>query len=101
MLGGRISQEKHEGNCPPLTNRISEKLSRVLQQGDKALITFITAGDPDMEKTKELVLTVEKAGADIVELGVPYSDPLADGPVIQEASQRALQSGTNLNKIFS
>ena len=81
-------------------NRISEKFGMLKERGEKALITFITAGDPDLDKTKELVLVLEKAGADLIELGVPYSDPLADGPIIQEASQRALKSGANLKKII-
>ncbi|MFA5881912.1 MAG: tryptophan synthase subunit alpha, partial [Eubacteriales bacterium] len=81
-------------------NRISEKFGMLKERGEKALITFITAGDPDLDKTKELVLVLEKAGADLIELGVPYSDPLADGPIIQEASQRALKSGANLKKIM-
>lgn len=83
-----------------VNNRITKKLAQLTDKGEKALITFITAGDPDVDATKELVLTLEKGGADIIELGVPYSDPLADGPVIQMASQRALKSGTNLSKIF-
>ncbi len=83
-----------------LKNRISEKFSELIRKKEKALITFLTAGDPDLATTEELVLTLEKAGADIVELGVPYSDPLADGPVIQQASQRALKAGTNLKKIL-
>lgn len=81
-------------------NRITRKFQQLSQTGEKALITFITAGDPDLAATKQLVLTLEKGGADIIELGVPYSDPLADGPVIQAASQRALKSGTNLTGIF-
>lgn len=81
-------------------NRISDKFDRLKQNGEKGLITFITAGDPDLDKTRELVRALENAGADIIELGVPYSDPLADGPVIQQASLRALKSGTNLRKIF-
>ncbi len=83
-----------------MNNRISEKFSQLISKKEKALITFITAGDPDLETTAELVLTLEKAGADVIELGVPYSDPLADGPIIQQASQRALKSGTNLKKIL-
>jgi len=89
-----------EGKTAILKNRISHKFASLKQHGEKGLITFITAGDPDLETTQELVLTLEKAGADFIELGVPYSDPLADGPVIQQASQRALRSGTNLKKIF-
>lgn len=66
----------------------------------KALITYISAGDPDLETTKELILELDRSGVDIVEVGIPFSDPLADGPVIQEASQRALKNGTNLKKIL-
>lgn len=82
-------------------NRITNTLARLKEKGEKALVTFVTAGDPSLDKTRELVLAMEKAGADIIELGVPYSDPLADGPVIQQASQRALKAGVNLKKIFS
>lgn len=66
----------------------------------KALITYISAGDPDLETTKEIILELDRSGVDIVEVGIPFSDPLADGPVIQEASQRALKNGTNLKKIL-
>jgi tryptophan synthase alpha chain len=79
-------------------NRIEKKYKEL---GDKkALITYITAGDPSLEKTEELIYAMEKGGADIIELGIPYSDPIADGPVIQAADQRALDNGTNLFKIF-
>jgi tryptophan synthase alpha chain len=81
-------------------DRISKKFAEIKESKGKALITFITAGDPNLALTVELVHTLEKAGADIIELGVPYSDPLADGPIIQQASQRALKSGTNLRKIL-
>lgn len=62
----------------------------------KALIPFVTAGDPDLETTRSVALALEGAGADVIELGVPFSDPQADGPVIQAAGQRALKSGTTL-----
>ncbi len=65
-----------------------------------ALIPFLTAGDPSLAQTKQLVLTLAANGADIVELGVPFSDPLADGPVIQRASERSLKKGTTLGKIL-
>lgn len=81
-------------------NRIGKKLSEIRENKGKALITFITAGDPNLESTRKFVHTLEMAGADIIELGVPYSDPLADGPVIQEASQRALKAGTTLAKVL-
>lgn len=67
---------------------------------NKALIPYICAGDPDLETTKELIFTLEEAGANIIELGIPFSDPLADGPVIQAAGQRALEQGINLTDIF-
>ena len=66
----------------------------------KAFIPFITAGDPDLESTKKFVLAMEKAGADLVEIGIPFSDPIAEGIVIQEADIRALASGTTTDKIF-
>ena len=68
---------------------------------EKALITYLMAGDPGLAETEQLVLELEKAGADIIELGVPFSDPIADGPVIQQAAERALRSGTTLRGILS
>ncbi|MHB1420694.1 MAG: tryptophan synthase subunit alpha [Bacillota bacterium] len=81
-------------------NRIDHKFNELRTQGAKALITYICAGDPNLEETEKYVLALERSGADIIELGVPFSDPLADGPVIQEASQRALASGTTLPAIL-
>ena len=81
-------------------NRIDETFKMLLKKGSKALITYITAGDPDIETTVKLVPVLEENGADIVELGVPFSDPLADGTTIQRASQRALQGGINLETIL-
>ncbi len=83
-----------------MKSRISEKFNTLREKNEKALITYITSGDPDLDTTLNLVLAMEKAGADIVELGIPYSDPLADGPVIQRAAQRALKAGTNIDSIF-
>ena len=71
------------------------------RKGRRALIPFITAGDPDLETTKQLIFSIEKSGGDILELGVPFSDPLADGPTIQASSQRALKNGVNLEKILA
>ncbi|XGW00146.1 MAG: tryptophan synthase subunit alpha [Leptolyngbya sp. BL-A-14] len=65
-----------------------------------ALIPFITAGDPDLETTAEALRVLDRSGADLIELGVPYSDPLADGPVIQAAATRALQQGTRLDQVL-
>lgn len=69
-------------------------------ENKKAFIAFITAGDPSLEKTEEFVLTAEKAGADLVEIGIPFSDPIADGPVIQEANVRALKNNVTTDDIF-
>lgn len=77
-------------------NRIAEVF-----RNNKAFIPFITAGDPSLEITKELVLRMAKAGADLIELGIPFSDPVAEGPVIQEADYRALAGGVTTDKIFA
>lgn len=69
-------------------------------ENEKAFIPFITAGDPDLETTKELLTAMQEAGADLIEIGIPFSDPVAEGPVIQEADLRALESGTTTDKIF-
>jgi tryptophan synthase alpha chain len=81
-------------------NRIDNKFSELRSKGEKAMIPFVTAGDPDLQTTVEIVKSMEEAGADIIELGIPYSDPLADGPVIQESSQRALSSGAGISNIM-
>lgn len=81
--------------------RIGEKFKELAAKGEKALITFITAGDPDLAATEEFILELEKGGADIIELGVPFSDPMADGPTIQKSSERALTAGTTLPKILT
>ncbi|MGB9679926.1 MAG: tryptophan synthase subunit alpha [Thermoanaerobacteraceae bacterium] len=81
-------------------NRIDDKFEALKTNGRKALITFITAGDPNLESTYNIVLALEEAGADIIELGIPYSDPLADGPTIQEASLRALKNNISIQDIM-
>lgn len=73
--------------------RINSKFQQLKQEGKKAFIPFITLGDPDFETTRQTVLALVEAGADLIELGVPFSDPVADGPVIQRASERALNGG--------
>jgi tryptophan synthase alpha chain len=80
--------------------RIGELFSRCRDEGRKAFVAYLTAGDPSPERTKSLVLALERGGADLIELGVPFSDPIADGPVIQRASHRALRAGTTLPKIL-
>ena len=84
-----------------MTNRIQQTFNNLKTKGGKALIPYIMAGDPSLDVTESLVLTLAESGADLIELGVPFSDPIADGPVIQQAAERALQSGTTLKKILS
>lgn len=79
-------------------SRISEKFRELMARGETALIPYIMAGDPDLETTYRLVVGMEKSGADIVELGVPFSDPLADGPTIQLAAMKALERHVNIRK---
>ncbi|WP_449240315.1 tryptophan synthase subunit alpha [Desulfoscipio gibsoniae] len=81
-------------------SRIENKLKDVPARGDKGLIAYITAGDPNLDATVELALAMGEAGADVLELGVPFSDPVADGPVIQAASQRALAGGVTVRGII-
>jgi tryptophan synthase alpha chain len=82
-------------------SRIADKFRDLGAQGEKALITFITAGDPDLAATADYILELEKGGADIIELGVPFSDPMADGPTIQKSSERALAAGATLPGILA
>jgi tryptophan synthase alpha chain len=82
-------------------NRIDRTFAALRDERRAALIAFITAGDPDLETTRELVPALVNAGADIVELGIPHSDPIAEGPVIQQASERALRHGTSLVQILA
>ncbi|MGI6003218.1 MAG: tryptophan synthase subunit alpha [Lachnospiraceae bacterium] len=78
---------------------MSKKIADAFKNG-KAFIPFITAGDPDIESTKKFILTMEKAGADLIEIGIPFSDPIAEGVVIQEADLRSLNGGTTTDDIF-
>ncbi|MDE2028230.1 MAG: tryptophan synthase subunit alpha [Candidatus Omnitrophica bacterium] len=81
-------------------NRIEKKFKELKEQKRKAFIAFITAGDPDLRTTAELVEAFEHTGVDIIELGVPFSDPLADGPIIQASYHRALNKGATVKKIL-
>jgi tryptophan synthase alpha chain len=81
-------------------NRISNCFATLRAAGEMGIVAYITAGDPSLEATLEFVLALEEAGTDVIELGVPFSDPLADGPTIQRASERALKSGASLPKIL-
>jgi len=81
-------------------SRIATKFAALKAQGRKALIPFVTAGDPYPERTVELMLALAEAGADVIELGVPFSDPMADGPVIQRAAERAVAKGVGLRQVL-
>ena len=82
-------------------NRIEKKFKVLKENNQKAFIGFVTAGDPNLDDTKIIVKELEKSGTDIIEIGIPYSDPLADGPVIQRASQRALSNeGFSVQKVM-
>jgi len=81
-------------------NRIDLKFRELSARGEKAFVAYITAGDPNPERTPELVWALERAGADVVELGVPFSDPLADGVVNQLSAQRALEAGTSPGRVM-
>src|ERR1700685_1939783 len=76
--------------------RIPRRFAELSRAGELGLVAYITAGDPSLAATRQIVLAAADAGADIIELGVPFSDPLADGPTIQRASERALRAGTTL-----
>ena len=80
--------------------RIEGKFSYLRDKGERALIAYLTAGDPSLEHTKEIILGLDAAGVDVLEIGVPFSDPTADGPIIQAASRRALQNGVTLSDIL-
>ena len=81
-------------------SRLIQRLAALKASNSKALVTFITAGDPDLATTEEMIHLLEESGADIIELGVPFSDPMADGPTIQLSSERALAAGTTLTAIL-
>lgn len=82
-------------------NRIDKKFKLLRASNKKGFIAYVTAGDPDLPTTKRIVLALERSGVDIIELGIPFSDPVADGPTIQAASQRALKRNASLKKIFA
>ncbi|NKB82380.1 MAG: tryptophan synthase subunit alpha [Nitrospirales bacterium] len=84
-----------------MKHRIAQTFQLLKEKHEKALIPYVMAGDPSLRQTEELVLELERNGANLIELGVPFSDPIADGPVIQLAAERALRSGTSLKKILA
>jgi tryptophan synthase alpha chain len=81
-------------------SRIEETFKRLEAKNEKALVMYLTAGDPDLDTTGRLLLSLEEAGADIIEIGVPFSDPMADGPTIQRAAGRAIENGVTLDNIL-
>ena len=80
--------------------RIAAEFARLKRAGKKGFIPFITAGDPDLKTTGKLLVALANAGATVIELGVPFSDPMADGPVIQRASERALRQGFGVKAVL-
>jgi len=80
--------------------RIGERFAALRARGERALVPFITAGDPDLATTQSLALALARSGADLIEIGIPFSDPLGDGPVIQRANERALRSGASLRRVL-
>lgn len=82
-------------------SRIDAAFRDLRTHGRTGLVTYVTAGDPDLERSREILVRLDRAGADLLEVGVPFSDPLADGPVIQRATERALRSGTTLDKVLT
>src|SRR5207247_4493235 len=83
-----------------LTARIEKRFRDLRERGEQGLVIYLTAGDPSLDATGDLLTAIDRGGADIIELGVPFSDPLADGPVIQRASERALKAGSTLGRIL-
>jgi len=81
-------------------SRLAETFTRLRVAGDTGLVTYVTAGDPDLSRSAEILRALDRAGADVLEVGVPFSDPLADGPAIQRATERALAAGTNLKGVL-
>jgi len=86
--------------APSNPTRISKRFAALRESGEMGIVAYITAGDPTLEATHKFVLALAEAGADVIELGIPFSDPLADGPTIQRASERALKSHTTLAQVI-
>ncbi|MGE0450145.1 MAG: tryptophan synthase subunit alpha [Vicinamibacterales bacterium] len=81
-------------------SRIDETFARLRREGRPGLVTYVTAGDPDLPRSAEILRALDRAGADVLEVGVPFSDPLADGPVIQRATERALAAGASVRTVL-
>jgi tryptophan synthase alpha chain len=86
---------------PPMTTRIENRFAALKREGRAALVTFMTAGDPDRATSLAILRALPKAGADVIELGMPFTDPMADGPAIQASSQRALKAGQTMIKTLA
>src|SRR5215475_10467721 len=99
--GGRSGARDDPSDCPAMTTRIDTRFAELKAQGRAALVTFITVGDPDGETSLALIKALPKAGADVIELGMPFTDPMADGPAIQASSQRALKAGQTMKKTLT
>ncbi|HEV2388686.1 MAG TPA: tryptophan synthase subunit alpha [Candidatus Acidoferrales bacterium] len=98
-----LRRESPSAPAPAVTaapTRIGRRFDHLRRAGELGLVAYVTAGDPSLGATHEIVLAAAEAGADVIELGVPFSDPIADGPVIQRASERALRSGTTLASVI-
>jgi tryptophan synthase alpha chain len=80
--------------------RIEKRFSELRKKGEKALVAYLTAGYPDLEATRDIILALDRAGVDVLELGIPFSDPTADGPIIQASSHAALKNGVNIARIL-
>ncbi len=81
-------------------SRIEERFTQLRRAGKSGLVTYVTAGDPDLQRSADIITRLDRAGADVLEIGVPFSDPLADGPIIQRATERALAAGTTLSGVL-
>jgi tryptophan synthase alpha chain len=99
------AQRQKDESPQPMTaapeTRITRRFAAVKKEGRAALVTFVTAGDPDLDTSRQILFGLPAAGADIIELGMPFSDPMADGPAVQASSQRALASGMTLRKTLA
>jgi tryptophan synthase alpha chain len=89
------------GEAKAPAGRLAEAFARIRAAGAPGLVTYVTAGDPDLPRTEGILRALDRAGADVLEVGVPFSDPLADGPVIQRATERALAAGTTLAGVLA
>lgn len=94
------SMSNPAGTAAPWKTRIGRTFEELARRSELGLVAYLTAGDPSIEGTETIVLRMVEAGADVIELGIPFSDPVADGPTIQRASERALRAGTTLEKVI-